>query len=772
MLLLPLSSAAAASAPMTVVHTQDVPPWHLRAPIAVPFAAILVALAAASALATARYRAKCREAGQLREKMLEQERLAGAALEREVAERRKAEESARELREFYHSLVDNIPHYVTRKDVHGRYTYANAKTGEWWGLGSKDFLGRDDSVWAPPELCRQIQEHDRLVLETGVMLEGVTEVKVPGKDKTFIQWVRVPIRDRQGQVAGLQFMAWDVTRAKRAEEELQQAKAAAEQASQAKSSFLANMSHELRTPLNAIIGYSEMLQEEAQDLGQASFLPDLQRIHGAGKHLLSLINDILDLSKIEAGKMTLYLETFDLAGTIQEIAATVRPLIEKNGNQFRVDCPPDIGAMRADVTKVRQTLFNLLSNASKFTQNGTITLRVWKEEGRMQNAEVSQCAADAESSILHSSFCLLHFQVSDTGIGMTPEQVGRLFEAFTQADASTTRKYGGTGLGLAISRKFCQMMGGDLTVSSECGRGSTFAVTLPASVQEARLDGATDPSAYGHRPATKQADGSPGVASETSLVLPSAPRVLIIDDDPTIRDLLRRFLSKEGFGVASAASGAQGLELARQLKPAVITLDVMMPGMDGWAVLSALKADPDLENIPVIMVTLLDDKNMGFALGATDYLTKPIDRQRLMAVLHKYQREALPQTVLLVEDDVPTREMLHRSLEKAGWCVTAAENGRVALERVAEKMPALILLDLMMPEMDGFEFMHELRRQPAWQQIPVIVVTAKDITDDDRRRLHGHVNEILQKGSYTTEELLREIRRLTATTLRAGANHP
>ena len=197
-----------------------------------------------------------------------------------------------------------------------------------------------------------------------------------------------------------------------------------------------------------------------------------------------------------------------------------------------------------------------------------------------------------------------------------------------------------------------------------------------------------------------------------------------------------------------------------------------MPGMDGWAVLSALKADPDLENIPVIMVTLLDDKNMGFALGATDYLTKPIDRQRLMAVLHKYQREALPQTVLLVEDDVPTREMLHRSLEKAGWCVTAAENGRVALERVAEKMPALILLDLMMPEMDGFEFMHELRRQPAWQQIPVIVVTAKDITDDDRRRLHGHVNEILQKGSYTTEELLREIRRLTATTLRAGANHP
>ena len=491
-------------------------------------------------------------------------------------------------------------------------------------------------------------------------------------------------------------------------EQLELARNSAEEANRTKSQFLANMSHELRTPMNAIIGYSEMLQEEAEDLDQKGFIPDLQKIHGAGKHLLGLINDILDLSKVEAGKMTLYLEDFDIAKLVNEVAATVQPLVAKNANTLEVDCPPDIGTMRADVTKVRQALFNLLSNASKFTERGTIRL---------------------ETRRLPST---LTFLVTDTGIGMTPEQMSKLFEAFTQADASTTRKYGGTGLGLAISRKFCQMMGGDITVESASGQGTTFTITLPAKVEE-----------------------TPAVA-----VPNPQSTVLVIDDDANVRDLMRRTLTKDGFHVEVAADGARGLALAKQLKPSVITLDVMMPGLDGWAVLTALKADPETAGIPVVMLTIVDDKNMGFALGAADYFTKPIDWHRLSAALKKHRRSASAQTVLVVEDDAAMREMFRRTLERDGWKILEAENGRRALDRVAEEIPAIILLDLMMPEMDGFEFMQQLRTRPDCRDIPVIVITAKDLTPEDHRRLNGEVERIIQKGAAGAEQLLAEVRAL------------
>ena len=505
-------------------------------------------------------------------------------------------------------------------------------------------------------------------------------------------------------------------------EQLAAAKEAADEASQAKSTFLANMSHELRTPMNAIIGYSEMLQEEAQDMGDTGYIPDLQKIHGAGKHLLGLINDILDLSKIEAGKMTLYLEEFEVAKMVNEVAATVQPLVAKNANRLVVECDPGIGLMTADVTKVRQTLFNLLSNASKFTEKGTITLRV-----QSINPQPST----------------LNFEVHDTGIGMTPEQMGRLFLAFEQADASTTKKFGGTGLGLAISRKFCQMMGGDITVQSTPGAGTTFTVTLPLQVQEPAAE-----------PAPRLLPKNESVAGDRRTV------VLVIDDDANVRDLMERSLTKDGYHVITASDGPQGLEQVKKCKPAVITLDVMMPGMDGWALLTALKADPDTADIPVIMMTIVDDKNMGFALGAADYLTKPIDWPRLAVVLKKYSRSGTRQSVLLVEDDLNTRDMLRRSLEKEGWIVAEAENGRIGLERLTDGIPTLILLDLMMPEMDGFTFMQELRQRPECVNIPVIVITAKDLTEDDRRRLNGEVARIIQKGTTGIDEVLAEIRSL------------
>jgi CheY-like chemotaxis protein len=313
-----------------------------------------------------------------------------------------------------------------------------------------------------------------------------------------------------------------------------------------------------------------------------------------------------------------------------------------------------------------------------------------------------------------------------------------LFEAFSQADAATTRRYGGTGLGLALSRRLCRMMGGDVTVESESGRGSTFTIRLPASVAET-----VDETAP---PAVASDAGTPGVGT-----------VLVIDDEAAVRDLMQRFLTKEGFRVATAAGGEEGLRRARELRPDAITLDVMMPGMDGWAVLTALKADPEIADIPVVMLTIVDDRNLGYALGAADYLTKPIDRERLVTVLEKYRRD-LP--VLVVDDDAEIRELLRRMLEPEGYSVVEANNGRVALDRLRDVSPSVVLLDLMMPEMDGFEFVTEFRRDPRWRGIPIVVITARDLSRDDRERLNGYVQKILQKGAHGREELLAEVREL------------
>ncbi len=506
--------------------------------------------------------------------------------------------TAERRQQYFQQLVLNNPVAIVTLNQDFLITDCNPAFERLFGYRREDTLGKDlDTLVSTEETWTEATHHSERALK-GQVIKGMGKRR--RKDGSFldVEYAGVPVMV-DGKQVGVMALYHDVT-------ELFRAQSEAEGANQAKSQFLANMSHELRTPLNAIIGYSEMLQEEAEEDGQEQFIPDLGKIHSAGKHLLALINDILDLSKVEAGKTELFLEPFDILALVEEVKATVTPLVRRNGNRLEVVAEGDQEPMTADVTKVRQVLLNLLSNAAKFTENGTIQLRVRRDRDEV-------CIA-----------------ISDSGIGMTPEQIGRLFEAFSQAEASTAKTYGGTGLGLVISRKFCRLMGGDITVESAPGEGTTFTVRLPRVVI---LPDAAD-----------AAEVTQGAGSG------DAGTVLVIDDDPNVHDLLQRALSREGFRVEAALEGEGGLEKAREIKPDAILLDIMMPGLDGWSVLSILKSDEELADIPVVIVSMMEDRRLAFALGATEYLTKPVEPGRIAALLQRLAPEP-DATVLFMRDD-------------------------------------------------------------------------------------------------------------------------
>jgi PAS domain S-box-containing protein len=669
----------------------------------------------------------------------------------EITDRKHVEAALREREERFRSLVNNIPGAVYR------CAYDPTWTMEFLSDAIEIIVGYPASAF----IHNRILSFASLIVEEDAGLIGAIVEQAIAQQQPYIIEYRVvradgairwlyekgqAVFDDHGAVLWLDGVIFDISDRKQAEVELYTAKEAAEDANRSKSQFLANMSHELRTPLNAIIGYSEMLQEEADELGYGAILPDLAKIHHAGKHLLALINDILDISKIEAGKMELYLEPFRLATLTSELRCTIQPLIEKQGNILTIELDPHLDTMVADFIKVRQSLLNLLSNAAKFTEQGEITLTVQREADPSPEATGDW----------------VRFTVQDTGIGMTPEHMARVFQAFTQADASTTRKYGGTGLGLAITRRFCQMMGGDITVGSALGKGSIFTIRLP--LEGNALEGDALEESHSSNPAKLAPFPLPPAST-------AQPTVLVIDDDVAMGDLLTRSLTKEGFRVVTAVTGEAGLQLAQQLSPDVITLDIFMPTLDGWSVLAALKSDTCLAEIPVIVLTMVEDKHRGFTLGACDYLTKPIDYRRLTQLLQRHRHSpdrtpSMPDRLLIIEDDIPTRELIQDILQNQGWQVMVAANGRAGLEAMTAAPPSLILLDLMMPEMDGFQFLSVVRHHPEWRSVPVLVITALDLTPAERCRLNGSVEQVLQKGDYSRDQLLQEVHDRVLTYLR------
>lgn len=596
----------------------------------------------------------------------------------------------------------------------GEFLFANRRAYELLRLEPGSILPNTTELYV--DIGRRAELFAKYKVQ-GSLRDEEAEFKRLGDDTTFwalVSWERMIYNEQSALVV----WTYDITDRKEAEAAMAEARDLAERANQTKAEFLANMSHELRTPLNAIIGYAQILQEEMEDSGRSDVLPDLRRIESAGKHLLGLINGILDLSKIEAGRMEVYLEPVALPRLLDELQSMAAPLAAAKGNRLEFIVPDNLPVLRTDYTKLKQSLLNLISNGCKFAENGIVRLTV----------------SLAGSEVL--------FELRDTGIGMSEAQLAKLFQAFSQADASTTRQFGGTGLGLAITRRLCRMLGGDVTVTSSPGAGSIFTIRLPLSREEdAPVPRVPPPASSG--------------STEGALVL-------LVDDDPQIHDLIGTMLAREGYRVDHANGGKEALERARAQRPTVILLDVMMPQIDGWAVLGILKNDSALRDIPVVIVSLLDERPLGLTLGAAEFLNKPVDRGKLIETVRAYAGAASGR-VLVVDDNPDDCEVVSRALAAQGYEVALAGDGAAALAWLeANPAPSLMLLDLLMDGMNGFALLDRIRHHETLRDLKVLVLSAMELSSDDQEFLIERGCTIIPKGPNARGALLKALKSMRA----------
>jgi PAS domain S-box-containing protein len=645
------------------------------------------------------------------------------AVGRDITARKQAEEALRESEERLTAIVDNMPATVFLRDLEGRFILVNRKYQDFLGLDNEAVRGKTVYDLLPPDLAAESAAHDREVVERRQAVEQ--ELVLPGDDgpRTHAA-MKFPIFDAAGEIDAIGGVELDITERKRAETELQRAKEQAEVATKAKSQFLANMSHELRTPMNAIIGFTRLVMRRSKDVLPAQQYENLDKILISADHLLSLINSILDLSKIEAGQMEVHPATVRLAPLIEQCLRTIEPMVDGRRVKLVTEIDRDLPAVVTDRDKLRQVLFNLLSNASKFTEDGSISVAV---EVRDQAVEIS---------------------VADTGIGIPAHALDQVFEEFHQLDSSSTRRQGGTGLGLSITRHLVQLIGGTIKVESAPGQGSVFTVTLP-------LTG--DLYVLGTR---RSESGAPAGLVEQPEPLGEGDVVLAIDDDPSAIYLLQENLGDAGYHVVGATGGEEGLARARELQPLAIFLDILMPNMDGWHVLNELKADPVTRDIPVIILSIVDQKDRGHRLGAADYLLKPFDRGSILMALARLA--PLRKHLLVADDDPLVADLVHQLLEGEAYEIEVAADGKQALRAIERRRPEVILLDLLMPVLDGFGVLERLQETPAWRDIPVIILTAKDLSAEEQSLLETRTRAVIHKHGLERGELLRDVRQALA----------
>jgi signal transduction histidine kinase/CheY-like chemotaxis protein len=631
---------------------------------------------------------------------------------------REAEARAATAQAILSEAIESITEGFSLYDADERLVLCNQKYREIFAAAGNMF-----------EPGVQFEDQVRSIGASGVIEGSATEIQSwldstlekhrnPGAPYVYTAgggvWLQISKnRTSDGGVLGVYT---DITDIKQRESELAEAKELAENATQAKSTFLASMSHELRTPMNAIIGFTRLVMRRSKEQLATKQYDNLQKILVSANHLLALINDILDLSKIESGKLELHIGSFPLEPLVEQCLRMVEPLVDADQLNLEKSIEADLPRLVNDQDKLKQILMNLVSNAVKFTERGAVTVAARRDGKDVQ------------------------IDVSDTGIGLPDEALGVIFEEFRQANSSTTREYGGTGLGLSISRHLARLMGGDITVASKVGEGSIFTLRVPLQYQEAEEP---DHSAASTGNDHKQPEGD------------GRPIVVTIDDDPNVRYLLAEDLAEAGYQAVGVGSGTDGLAMVRKTRPFAITLDIIMPNKNGWEVLRELKHDPETRDIPVILLSILDDRRKGFRLGAFDYLIKPVDRDAIVSALGR--ASAGRNRILVVDDDPDVVDMVRQILGDGDYDIRAAANGQLALQAIAVDPPDVVLLDLMMPELDGFGVIEHMNADAKLHDIPILVMTAKSLDLAERKLLDERVMKVIEKQGLDHDALVRDL---------------